>query len=118
MSTVGFTQNSNISKYVVDKQTSFTCQHITFSEDTDTVIFQQAVFFYSAFVKIDSAEKIIYNKRTKKLIMEPNFKGQMTMNDGKNGMKLISQVDFPNGDDIKKIRSIEYTIGDHFVIEK
>jgi hypothetical protein len=118
MSMTGFAQDSKVSKWIIDKQTSFTCQSITFSEDSDTVIFLNTVIFHSPFVQIDSAEKILYNKRSKKLIIEPPFKGRITLNDGKNGMKVLSGLPPDYIDRWKITRSIEYTLGQHVVIER
>ncbi len=163
MSSIGVAQNSGVSTWVVDKQTSFTCQDITYSENSDTVIFRHLVTFRSSFVQIDSAEEIIFNRQTKKLVMESNS-GSMRLNEGmkfiiavpfsvgndawkganynvdhfiypkrdfvnsnkdlicmnkrKYGIKIISDVPVYHEDDLKKIKTIEYTIGDNFVLEK
>jgi len=111
ISMTGFAQNSKVSKWIIDKQTSFTCQSITNSEDSDTVIFQNAIFFHSPFVEIDSAQKIVFNKRSKKLTIVPPFTGRITMNDGKNGMKVISEV--PNN-----IVDGSVFIAHHFVLSQ
>ena len=65
MSSIGVAQNSGVSTWVVDKSL-FTCQDITYSENSDTVIFRHLVTFRSSFVQIDSAEEIIFNRQTKK----------------------------------------------------
>jgi len=92
----GFAQNNNSSEWVIDKTTLFTCQSINYSEKTDTVVFQKNVYFTSEFVQINNAEKIIYNKQTKKLIIFTKDKGSLKMNDNKNGMKLISNISLNN----------------------
>jgi ethanolamine utilization protein EutP (predicted NTPase) len=114
----GIAQSTRVSKWLIDKNTLFTCQNINYSEKSDTVIFQNNVNFNSVFVQIKDAEKILFNKKTKKLTILSPKKGMMEMNDKKNGMKLISKISLINEDDWKKVKCIEYTIGEHAVYVK
>ena len=111
----GIAQNPGISKWVVDDKTSFTFQSIINSEKTDTVVFLNDVSFNSEYMKLENVEKIIYNKNSKKLIIISKDKGDLRMNDGKNGMKLVSTIGLINDDTWKKANFLEYTIGEHSV---
>ena len=111
----GIAQNLGISKWVVDDKTSFTFQSIINSEKTDTVVFLNDVSFNSEYMKLENVEKIIYNKNSKKLIIISKDKGDLRMNDGKNGMKLVSTIGLINDDTWKKANFLEYTIGEHSV---
>ena len=118
MALSGIAQSTNVSKWVIDKNTLFTCQNINYSEKSDTVIFQNNVNFNSVFVKIKDAEEILFNKHTNKLTILSPKKGVIEMNDNNNGMKLISELPLNNDDNWKKVKCIEYTIGEHAVYAK
>ena len=118
MSLSGFAQSTKVSKWVIDKNTSFTCQNLNYSEKSDTVIFQNNVNFNSVFVKIKDAEEILFNKHTNKLTILSPKKGVIEMNDNNNGMKLISEIPLNNEDNWNKVKCIEYTIGEHAVYAK
>ena len=113
----GFTQVHQESKWIVDSKSFFTSQSILCSEKSDTVIFLK-VSFVSEYLKVNDVEKITYNKKTKKLIIVSKDKGSLVMNDGKNGMKLVSDYALNDKDGWKKVKFIEYTIGEHSAYAK
>jgi hypothetical protein len=107
----GFSQVNQKSKWIIDGNSFFSSQSVLNSEKSDTVVFFN-VSFVSEYLKVNDVEKITYNKKTKKLEIVSKDKGSIVMSDGKNGMKLVSDYDL-NKDTWKKVKYIEYTIGDH-----
>ena len=81
------------------------------------VIFLKASFV-SEYLKVNDVERITYNKKTKKLIIISKDKGSIVMNDGKNGMKLVSDFELNDQEGWKKVKFIEYTIGEHSAYAK
>jgi hypothetical protein len=104
----GFSQSSKVLTGEIDSTSFITCGRISAGE-SDTVVFQDNVTFHSRLVNIDSVDRIVYNKLTKKLIVRSVSKGTVTL--GK-GMKLVTMLPLNNPDDWKKVTSIEYTIGE------
>ena len=113
----GFSQVTQESKWTIDGSSFFTSQSVINSEKSDTVVFLN-VNFVSEYLKVNDVDKIIYNKKTRKLTIISKDKGTLAMSDGKNGMKLVSEYSLSNTEEWKKIKFIEYTIGEHSVFVK
>jgi hypothetical protein len=77
----GIAQSKNSLKWSIDKNTYFMSQRIIASNDNDTVIFLDNVSFHSNLFSIDSVDKIVYCKKSKKLSIGSSKKGSLTLSE-------------------------------------
>jgi hypothetical protein len=114
ISVIGDSQTNNALKWKIDKKIYFTSLRIIESKDNDTVIFLDNVCFHSKLFSIDSVDKIVYCKKSKKLSIGCSKKGSHPRS-----LKL-SKIMRPTIltpiteiSDVYSFDELEYIIGEH-----
>jgi hypothetical protein len=106
----GVSQSKNSLKWSIDKKTYFMSQRIIESNENDTVIFLDNVSFHSNLFNIDSVDKIVYCKKSKKLSICSSKKGSLKLS---KIMRPTIITPITEASDSYLFDELEYIIGEH-----